>query len=65
MSGETRSTGAPLAEPQNFLLSEQGFVPNNPTLPVLLYQRAVMAEDAEGTAAVMEALFASNGWPAQ
>lgn len=65
MSGETRSTGAPSAEPDSFLLPEQGFVPNNPTLPVLLYRRAVMAEDAQATAAVMEALFASNDWPAQ
>lgn len=52
-------------QPDSFLLPELGLVPNNPQLPVLLYRKAVSAEDPESTASAMEALFEENAWPTQ
>ena len=46
---------------QFFLLPRDGWVPNNPRLPVILYRRAL----PQATAAGFEALFRRNGWPPQ
>ena len=49
-----------VAQPLAFRFADDGAVPNNPTLPVLLYQRAV--ELGDDPAAELEQLFAENGW---
>lgn len=41
---------------------DDGRIPNNPDLPLLLYPAALDPEAAGDTAAVAERLFASNGW---
>lgn len=44
---------------EHFLLPQNGWVPNNPILPVILYRRAL----PDGTASDYEDLFKRNGWP--
>src|SRR5579883_2354860 len=51
-------------EPQILRLSANGWVPNNPRLPVLLYRKAIAAA-ARDPAASFEQIFAHNGWPPQ
>ncbi|HEX6144790.1 MAG TPA: cupin domain-containing protein [Geminicoccaceae bacterium] len=41
---------------------DDGRIPNNPKLPVLLYPGVLELEGAPDPAAVAEALFARNGW---
>ena len=44
-------------------LEDDGSIPNNPSLPLLVYRQAVtLPEDDPAT--VFEALFTANGWPA-
>lgn len=52
----------PDGEPQSFILTANGWVPNNPRLPVLYYKRALAPEIAD-SAAAFEAVFNRNGWP--
>jgi uncharacterized protein YjlB len=48
------------AQPLTFLFTDDGAVPNNAALPVLLYKGAVaLAADPAGE---LERLFAQNGW---
>ena len=47
------------------LLERDGWVPNNPRLPVLLYRGVLPEGDAEPMAARFERLFRSHGWPPQ
>ena len=51
-------------EPETLRLERNGWMPNNPRLPVLLY-RAAIAAGGEDPAAEYEALFTKNGWPPQ
>jgi uncharacterized protein YjlB len=50
--------------PETLLLASNGWMPNNPKLPVILY-RAAVRPDPRDPAATMESLFDANGWPAQ
>jgi uncharacterized protein YjlB len=47
-------------EPLTVLFNDDGKVPNNPALPVLIYKGAV--ETTGSTAETIETLFARNGW---
>lgn len=48
--------------PEALQLAANGWMPNNPRLPVLIYRGAIRPEGAD-PAACLEALFARNGWP--
>jgi uncharacterized protein YjlB len=50
---------------ETLLLGPHEWVPNHPTLPLVLYQGVLAAESAEKMAAGFEALFARHGWPPQ
>ena len=51
-------------EPEVLRLSPNGWMPNNPRLPVLLYRGAI-APDPKDPASSFERAFARHGWPAQ
>ena len=44
-------------------LNDDGSIPNNPALPLLVYRQAVTLPN-DDPATVFEALFTANGWPA-
>lgn len=52
------------AMPEVLQLGRNGWMPNNPRLPVLLYRGAVPVA-GEDPAALFEAMFQRTGWPAQ
>lgn len=49
--------------PDVMLLGRNGWMPNHPHLPVLLYRNAIAATRRD-PAAAFEAIFDANGWPA-
>ena len=51
-------TNAPLT----FLFKDDGMVPNNPALPVLVYKGAVAIEGKRSPEGAIEKQFAANGW---
>ncbi|HET7382475.1 MAG TPA: hypothetical protein VFJ59_07820 [Pseudolabrys sp.] len=46
----------------SFMFKDDGTVPNNPALPVLVYKGAVVADSKRDPATAIEKLFATNGW---
>ncbi|HEX4193153.1 MAG TPA: cupin [Stellaceae bacterium] len=48
--------------PQRYRFKDDGTTPNNPSLPLLLYRRAIVLPKEFDPAAVIEAVFARNGW---
>ncbi|MDR5757176.1 cupin [Caballeronia sp. LZ035] len=64
MTEHTARLLSPHARCEHFMLPENGWVPNNRRLPVLLWRGAIdpVAPDGAGR---FEALFAQNGWPPQ
>lgn len=57
-------SGARTTDPEILRLERNGWMPNNPHLPVLLY-RASLSPRGDDPAAAFEALFTKNGWPPQ
>lgn len=49
---------------EKFMFERNGWVPNNPRLPVLVYPQAMPVQDSD-PAAVFEKVFSANGWPPQ
>ncbi|WP_246237936.1 hypothetical protein [Pseudomonas akapageensis] len=49
---------------QTLLLEPNGWVPNNPRLPVLIYANAIAIEGSD-PAAQFEKTFSNHGWPPQ
>ncbi|QCY13215.1 cupin [Pseudomonas sp. MPC6] len=49
---------------QPLLLERNGWVPNNPRLPVLIYPKAIAVQGSD-PAALFEKIFNANGWPPQ
>lgn len=50
----------PDPQPESFLFEDDGRIPNNPDLPVLVYRGAI--PDAANMASAMKARFGENGW---
>lgn len=51
-----------MRRPQTFMFTDDGKIPNNPTLPLICYRKAVRLMSIVDPAAVLEELFAQNGW---
>ena len=51
-----------MTAPLTFFFKDDGLVPNNPVLPVLVYQQAVDLAKVGDAAAAIEKLFKTNGW---
>ena len=50
------------AKPLTFIFKDDGTVPNNPVLPVLVYKSAIEASGELHLENAIEKLFAANGW---
>jgi len=50
-------------KPESLPLQPNGWMPNNPRLPVLLYRDVLRGRDTGDAAAAIEDLFATNDWP--
>jgi uncharacterized protein YjlB len=61
--GAGASGGGP-PQPESFLLTRNGWVPNNDRLPVLLYRGTVSSRTGD-PAKELELIFQRNGWPPQ
>lgn len=58
------SAAAAVVQPETLRLAPNGWIPNHPRLPVLVYRDAI-APSGRDPAARFEARFAQNGWPPQ
>ncbi|ARQ00038.1 cupin domain-containing protein [Pseudorhodoplanes sinuspersici] len=47
---------------RTFLFADDGIIPNNPTLPLVLYPNVFDLTDTRDPASVIEMTFAKNGW---
>ncbi len=50
------------ATPLTFMFADDGMVPNNSALPVLVYRAAIDLSGHRDPAATIEKMFAANGW---
>jgi uncharacterized protein YjlB len=48
--------------PATWLFGDDGLIPNNPTLPLVIYRGAIDVADARDPAALFETIFAHNKW---
>src|SRR3954452_24588636 len=48
--------------PNTFRFEDDGLIPNHPTFPLVIYRDVVRIDDELDPAAVLEDLFAQNGW---
>jgi uncharacterized protein YjlB len=53
---------ASLPKPLTFMFKDDGWVPNNPALPVLIYRGAVDLKGNSDPERLIEHIFATNGW---
>ena len=56
------STSSPIGGPIEYRFADDGRIPNNPRLPLRVYQRAVDPEGEGDLAEAFERLFAACGW---
>jgi uncharacterized protein YjlB len=49
-------------KPRRLKFSADGYIPNNPSLPLLHYRKAVRFDRSGDPAALLEAIFNANGW---
>ncbi|MGE3150059.1 MAG: hypothetical protein AB7K04_13420, partial [Pseudorhodoplanes sp.] len=49
-------------EPQTFRFADDGSIPNNPALPLLIYPRAIDLSGSPDPEDVIEKLFRRNAW---
>src|SRR5262249_917258 len=54
--------GMSLPKPLTFLFKDDGKVPNNPALPVLVYKGAIDTDNTRDPASAIEQMFSANGW---
>jgi uncharacterized protein YjlB len=59
-----RGVHAKESQPESFILTRNGWMPNNEHLPVLVYHE-VLASGPRDAASYLEELFRRNNWPAQ
>jgi uncharacterized protein YjlB len=59
---ETVEVFAMTTEPLTFMFADDGSVPNNPTLPLLLYRGAVNVAATRDPESTIEQIFIENGW---
>ncbi len=60
--GEEAQSLARSGRPEALRLEDDGFVPNHPSWPLLLYRQAVRLPNEADPASVVEKLFERNGW---
>lgn len=49
-------------KPERMTFRDDGYIPNNPTLPLLLYRKVVAFDRKHDPAAILEVIFAAHGW---
>jgi len=49
-------------KPQRMKFRPDGYIPNNPSLPLLYYRKAIRFDRKGDPAALLEAIFNANGW---
>ena len=55
-------TATELVEPLALMFEDDGSIPNNPRLPLLIYRNAIDIAGTPDRESVIEAVFAEHGW---